>query len=158
MPFFSFLNQPVQPTRFIPGSFTLATLPAATDNTQMYAWATDLHDGNPDYVISNGLSWKPVRPLSANVVANGNQNMTFTCMQNSPTQIIRGTLSAIRTLSFVDTYAYSGARLRIKREATGLLALNILAAVTTSLSASSWADFEFVPGQGWVQTASGGLL
>lgn len=158
MPFFSFLNQPVSPSRFIPGSFSLASLPPAADNVQMYAWATDLHDGNPDYVISNGIAWKPVRPLSANVVANGNTNMTFTCMQNSPTQIVRGALTGIRTMSFVDTYAYSGARVRIKREASGLFALNILASVTNILGASSWADYEFVPGTGWVQTASGGLL
>lgn len=146
------------PSRFLPNAYTVATLPVAADNTQKYAWVTDLFDGQPDLVISDGTSWKPVRPLASRVVANANQAMTLTPLLNSPTQIMRGALTAARNLNLSTTYAYSGARFRIKREASGLFALNVVGLVTSVLGAGSWMDMEYVPNQGWVQTASGGLL
>lgn len=158
MGFISNLFQDRPPTSFLSGSYTLATLPAAGSNTRMYAWVTDLHDGQPDLVISDGSVWKPVRPLATKVVADSNSGMTFTCMANSPTMILKGTLTLARNITFVDTYAYGGAKVRFKREATGLFNINILGAVTAALGLNSWADMEYVPGTGWVQTASGGLL
>lgn len=158
MAFFSFLSNPPAPSRFIDGNFTIASLPAASDNSQKYAWVTDLHDNQPDLVISDGTFWKPVRPLATKVIADANQNMTFTPLVNSPTQILRGTLTAIRNLTLSTTYAYPGARVRFKREAGGLLGINVVGALTNSLGLNSWADYEYVAGQGWVQTASGGLL
>lgn len=158
MSFISSFFQERPASKFLSGNFTLATLPAAASNSQMYAWVTDLHDSQPDLVISDGTLWKPVRPLAAKVVADSNAAMTFTCMANSPTMILRGTLTQARNITFVDTYAYGGAKVRFKREASGLLGINILGAVAASLGLNSWADMEYVVGTGWVQTASGGLL
>ena len=150
----------IAPSRFMSGNYTVSTLPSAASNAQKYAWVTDLFDGQPDLVISDGTNWKPVRPLASKVVANANQAMTLTPLLNSPTQIMRGTLSAARTVTLSTTYAYSGARFRIKREAGGLFNLNIAGLVTVALSgiSPSWMDMEYVPSEGWVQTASGGLL
>lgn len=149
-------------SRFLDGVFTVATLPSAADNTQRYAWVTDLHDGQPDYVISDGTSWKPVRPLAARFVANANSNMTLQALANSPTQILRGTLTAGRTITLSQTMAYSGARFRIKREAGGLFALTVNGLLNTILGTglgAVWMDMEYSAGDnGWVQTASGGLL
>lgn len=145
----------------IPGQFTIATLPAAADNTRRYAWATDLFDGQADYVLSDGVNWKPVRPLAGRIVANANSNMTLKALQNSPTQILQGTLSLQRTLTLDDQYAYSGARFRIKREAGGLSLMiinDLLSNILGSMAGSTWADYEFLMGVGWKQTASGGLL
>lgn len=147
------------PTSFLSGNYTLATLPDPTQNLRKYAWVTDLFDGNPDYVISNGAVWKPVRPLAVNTVANANANMSLSALANAPTQILAGTLSAQRTVTLTTTLAYSGARFRIKREAGGLVSLlvNSVSTLVGTLSASTWADFEF-DGTAWKQTASGGLL
>lgn len=149
---------PIQ--RYIDGDFSIATLPPAADNTKKYAWVTDLHDGQPDYVISDGTFWKPVRPLAARVVADSNAAMTLTALVNSPTQIMRGTLTASRNVSLSPTNAYPGAKFRIKREAAGtLLNLNIIGVVTTILGLTTpWVDMEYVAGTGWVQTASGSLI
>jgi len=145
---------PPPATSVIPGDFTVANMPDPTENARKYAWVTDLHDGNPDYCISAGGFWKPVRPLVVNNVANANTNMTFQPLKNAPTQILKGTLTAIRTMTISPTMAYPGARFRIKREAGGLF--NVLIG-GLGLSLNSWADWEY-DGTQWVQTASGGLL
>lgn len=150
------------PSQFLTGDYTIATLPDPTANLRKYAWVTDLHDGQPDFVISDGVNWKPVRPLATRFVANANAAMTLQALSNSPTQILRGTLTAARTLTLSPTMAYSGARFRIKREAVGLFGINIAGLVTTVLGTGLspvWADMEYSAGDGgWVQTASGGLL
>jgi hypothetical protein len=142
------------PLTILPGNYLLAGLPSASESARMYAWVTDLFGGPGDMCLSDGVNWKPVRPLAVNTVANGNANMSFLAMANAPTQIIQGTLTAARTVTFGTTYAYRGARFRIKREAGGLFSL-----VTNGLglALNSWADWEF-DGTAWVQTASGGLL
>ncbi|NSY17247.1 hypothetical protein [Neorhizobium sp. AL 9.2.2] len=160
MPFLTSFFQPQSASRFIDGNFTIATLPLASDNAQKYAWVTDLHDGQPDLVISDGSFWKPVRPLATRVVANSDAPMTLTPLVNSPTQIMRGTLTASRNITLSSSFAYPGAKFRIKREAGGvLLNLNIIGAVTTALGLTApWMDLEYVAGTGWVQTASGSIL
>lgn len=153
------LSGSIPPNRFLADNYTLATLPVAADNLRKYAWVTDLFDGQPDYVISDGAKWKPVRPLASRVVSNANANMTLTALANSPTQIMKGTLTAARTISLSTTYAYSGARFRIKREATGLfnLVVNLAVGLNINLAGAGWMDVEY-DGTAWVQTASGGLL
>lgn len=159
--FFTSFFQAAPPSPFLDGQYTVATLPAAAGNARKYAWVTDLHDNQPDLVISDGTNWKPVRPFATAVIANANQAMTYTPLLNSPTMILKGTLSAIRTITMSTTYAYSGAKVRFKREATGLFNINIAGLVTVGLGGVSlgWADMEYSIGDGgWVQTASGGLL
>lgn len=156
-------STPVVPevSRFLPNQYVIANLPNPAHFATKYAWVTDLHDGQPDNVISDGVSWKPVRPLATRHVPNANQNMGLQALVNSPTQIMRGTLTANRQMTLSKALAYSGARFRIKREAGGLFAISVLGLVTASinLSMGSWADFEYsVADGGWVQTASGGLL
>ena len=142
----------------MPGEFTVATLPPAEEMIRRYVWLTDLHDGQPDYVISDGQFWKPVRPLAARTVPNANSNMTLQVLVNSPTQILRGALTAQRTLTTNIQGAYIGARFRIKREATGLFGM-VLSGVLGSpnIGVGTWADLEYTS-EGWVQTASGGIL
>jgi hypothetical protein len=139
----------------IPGVFTVATLPDPTQYPKQYLWVTDLHDGQPDYVLSDGLNWKPVRPLASRIIANADAGMTLQALTNSPTQVLRGSLTANRTVTLSTTRAYSGAKFRIKREATGLFGLVI--GSLGSMGLSSWMDMEY-DGTQWVQTASGGLL
>ncbi len=136
------------------GDFTVATLPDATLNQKKYAWTTDLFGGPGDYCISDGVNWKPVRPLSVASVANANANATLTSLVVAPTQVMQGTLTAIRTVTLSSTYAYKGSKFRVKREAGGLFNLLVNG---IGLSLNSWADFEY-DGSAWVQTASGGLL
>lgn len=146
-----------QPSGLIlPGTATVATLPNAADYPRMYMWVSDLHDGQPDYVLSDGTNWKPVRPLAARVVANANTAMTLQPLANSPTQVLQGALTANRTITLSTTMAYSGARFRVKREAGGLFGL-VVGALGTLGVAGSWMDMEY-SSQGWVQTASGGIL
>ena len=136
-------------------AYTVATLPSAAEYARKYAWTTDLFGGPGDYCISDGVSWKPVRPLALSIVSNSNTDMTLTPLLSAPTQVLQGTLSATRTITMATTYGYSGARFRVKREAGGgLFNLNILGSL---LGLNSWADFEF-DGSTWKQTASGGLL
>lgn len=137
------------------GVFSVAGLPPAADFYRQYAWVTDLHDGQPDYVLSDGVNWKPVRPLAARIVANADSAMTLQALVNSPTQVLRGAITANRTLTISTARAYSGAKFRVKREATGLFGIVIGALGTLGLN--SWMDMEF-DGTQWVQTASGGLL
>ncbi len=140
---------------FLPGNYTIATLPAASGYAKMYAWVTDLHDSQPDLVISDGTNWKPVRPFATRIVANANVNMTLTPLVNSPTQIMQGTLTANRNITLSTTNAYPGARFRTKREAAGALLSLLINGI--GLGLNSWADWEY-DGAQWVQTASGGLL
>lgn len=145
------------PSNVLPGLYTLAEMMALdpATNTRKYAWCTDLFGSSGgDMCLSDGANWRPVRPMSVQTVANGNQNMSFTCMAQAPTQVIQGVLTTARTVTLSTTYAYRGARFRIKREAGGLFALLING---VGISLNSWADFEF-DGSAWVQTASGGLL
>ena len=131
----------------------MAVDPAA--NARKYAWCTDLFGSSGgDMCLSDGVNWKPVRPAFVQTVANGNQNMSFTCMAQAPTQVIQGTLTSVRSVTLLTTYAYRGARFRVKREAGGLFSLLTNG---VGIALNSWADFEF-DGSAWVQTASGGLL
>lgn len=139
----------------LPGTFAIAGLPDPSLYYKQYAWVTDLHDSQPDYVLSDGVNWKPVRPLAARIVANADSAMTLQALVNSPTQVLRGAITANRTLTISTTRAYSGAKFRIKREASGLFGIIIGSLGTLNLS--SWMDMEF-DGTQWVQTASGGLL
>ncbi|UZJ58561.1 hypothetical protein OKW98_18460 [Pseudomonas sp. KU26590] len=139
----------------IPGVFTVASLPDPTLYPRQYLWVTDLHDGQPDYVLSDGVNWKPVRPLAARIIANADAAMTLQALTNSPTQVLKGALTANRPVTLSTTRAYSGAKFRIKREATGLFGL-VIGSLGT-LAQSSWMDMEY-DGAQWVQTASGGLL
>jgi hypothetical protein len=110
-------------------------------------------------VISDGTNWKPVRPLAARVVANSDAAWTFRALVNSPTQILKGAITIQRDITMSTQYAYSGAKVRFKREATGLLGIRLIGVVTASLGLNSWADMEYSANDGgWVQTASGGLL
>lgn len=145
----------IPPSRFLTGNYTISTLPAAADYAQMYAWVTDLHDSQPDIVISDGANWKPVRPFATKIQTNANQNMTLTPLANSPTQIMQGTLTLNRNVTLSATNAYPGARFRIKREAGGALLTLLINGI--GLGLNSWADMEF-DGSTWVQTASGGLF
>lgn len=147
-----------QPTSFLAGTYTIATLPDPAANAKIYAWVTDLHDNQPDRVISDGTYWKPVRPLATRAMSNANQAMTFAALVNSPTQILQGTLTANRNATLLTTYAYPGARFRFKREASGLFSIIVNALTTFNIAAGSWADVEYDASAGWVQTASGGLL
>lgn len=136
-------------------AYTVATLPAAAEYARKYAWATDLFGGPGDYVISDGVSWKPVRPLALFTVTNANTDMTLTPLLSAPTQVLQGTLSATRAITLSTSYAYPGARFRVKREAGGaLFNLNLLGSL---LGLNSWMDVEY-DGSSWKQTASGGLL
>jgi hypothetical protein len=139
----------------LPGTFVIAALPDPAQFYRQYAWVTDLHDGQPDYVLSDGVNWKPVRPLAARIVANADSAMTLQALVNSPTQVLRGAVTANRTITLSTTRAYSGARFRLKREATGLFGLVI--GTLGTLGLNSWMDMEY-DGTQWVQTASGGLL
>jgi len=141
-------------TNLLAGDYTVATLPAANQNARKYAWVTDLFGGPGDMCLSDGVAWKPVRPLAVSTVANANVAMTLTPLVSAPTQIMAGTLTAARTITLATTYAYKGARFRIKRTAGGLFNL-VVAGIGVPLNA--WADFEY-DGTAWVQTASGGLL
>lgn len=141
------------PTLFVPGQYTVATLPSALVYTRMYAWVTDLFGGPGDYCISNGTDWRPVRPFSLSSVP-GNVDRTLTALVDAPTMVMTGALTAIRSLTLSPTNAYRGATFRIKREASGLSALLVNG---VGLSLNSWVDMEY-DGSAWVQTASGGLL
>lgn len=143
----------------VPGVYTLAQLMAVDPALypRRYAWCTDLFGGSPDWCISDGAQWKPVRPfgLQAPTVA-GTAAMTLTAMVSAPTQVITGALGVgtTLTLSFATQYAWKGARFRTIRKATGLGAVLVNG---LGLPLNNWQDNEF-DGTAWVQTASGGLL
>lgn len=141
------------PSLFVPGQFTVATLPDAANYTRMYAWVTDLFGGPGDYCISNGTDWRPVRPFSLSSIV-GNSDRTLTALVDAPTVLATGALSGIRNWALSNSNAYRGATFRIKREATGLSALLVNG---VGVSLNSWVDMQF-DGSAWVQTASGGLL
>lgn len=141
----------------IPGSYALADLMAVNPALypRRYAWCTDLFGGPGDWCISDGVSWKPVRPFSmrsASIVSD----MNLTPMVDAPTQLISGTIGTgvSRAVTLSTTYAYKGAVFRTCRKAGGLgtLLVNGL-----GISLNSWSDHEF-DGNSWIQTASGGLL
>lgn len=141
------------------GTYLVATLPSASTNARRTAWVTDLFSDlvTPGgRVVSEGGYWKPIRPLALASVASG--NMTLTALQNSPTQVLTGTIGTgvTHNITFSLTGAYPGARFRTKRLATGLgsMLINGLA-----LPLNNWVDHEFDPvSNAWVETASGGLL
>lgn len=148
--------------RFLPGVFTLAQL-MAVDPTlyfRKYGWVTDLFGGgSPDWCISDGLQWKPVRPFGLQTATvSGSASMVLTAMANAPTQIITGALSVGSTLAvtFSPLYAYKGAPFRTSRKVTGLGSV-LVGPLASVLGLNSWMDHEF-DGSAWVQTASGSLL
>lgn len=142
------------------GDYTVSTLPSAADNQRKYAWVTDLHDTQPDYVISDGVNWKPVRPLAVKDLVSATGAMTLQALKNSPTQRIK-TMTGNATLTLSPTAVYSGARFRVKKEASGIITATIVGLVNTILPGltPSWADYEYSVGDGgWFISASGGLL
>lgn len=139
---------------FLPGAFTVATLPDAAVNARKYAWVSDLYGGPGDYCISNGANWRPVRPFAMQTISSSDANRTITPLVDAPTVLVTGTLTSLRTWTLSTTYAYQGATFRLKRTAGGLF--NLLVG-GVGLGLNSWADFEY-DGSAWVQTASGGLL
>lgn len=149
-----FYLQPYPVSQILAGAYTIATLPDPTANVRKYAWASDLFGGPGDYCISDGTNWKPVRPLAVLSIANSNADQQFTALVHPPTIVFQGALTALRTMTFSTQYAYSGAKFRFKREATGLFGLSVLGSV---ISLNSWMDVEY-NGTSWIQTASGGLL
>lgn len=145
------------------GNFTVATLPDAEANTRKYAWVTDLHDSHPDLCLSDGVSWKPVRPIGATMVEDGNQALTFMPLLNAPTQLIGSgsALSANRDWMISTSRAYFGQQFRIMRRAGGLFngLVKVDATLLGTIPANSWADFEYFGAtDSWLQTGSGGLL
>lgn len=143
----------------IPGSYTLDQLMAVSPALypRRYAWCTDLFGGSPDWCISDGTQWKPVRPVGLQTpIVNATGAMTLTAMASAPTQVITGVLAvgATLTLSFATQYAWKGASFRTIRKATGLGAVLVNG---VGLPLNNWQDHEF-DGTAWVQTASGGLL
>jgi hypothetical protein len=136
------------------GDYTVATLPSAALYPKMLAWVTDLHDGMPDYLMSDGTRWKETNADAAAIIANGNTNLTLNPFLNAPIQIVQGTLTAQRTCTINSTNAYSGQGFTIKREAGGLFNLVIN---TVGIGLNSWADFVF-NGSSFVQVRTGGLL
>lgn len=160
MPLISPLFGPQPISRFIDGNFTISTLPAAADNAQRYAWCIDLHDAQPDLVISDGTNWKPVRPLAVRDIVGGSGSMTLQALKNSPTQRVKSATGNM-TITFSTVGVYSGARFRVKKEATGILTATIVGLVNTVLPGltPAWADYEYSVGDGgWFISASGGLL
>lgn len=136
------------------GDYTVSTLPDASLYAKRLAWVTDLHDTQPDYVMSDGTRWKETNSDSASIIANGNTNLTFNPFVNAPIQIIQGTLTAQRTCTINTTLAYPGQTFTIKREAGGLFNLVVN---TIGVGLNSWADFVY-NGTAFVQARSGGLL
>ncbi len=143
------------PPAVLPEPYTVATLPPAADNYRRYAWVTDLFGGLPDYLISDGTNWKPVRPTAAQSIASA--TMTLQPRLNAATVILTGTIGigVTHTISLGTSYAWPGARFRITRKAGGLGTL--LTSLGLGLVANQWADHEY-DGSAWIQTASGGLL
>lgn len=155
------LSTPALISQFLPTNFTIDTLPPVADNLKKYAWTTDLHDGQPDWCLSDGVNWKPVRPWAAKVMTATNTDMTLQALRNSPTIILAGTaLTANRAVNLSVGLAYSGAKFRLKRTTpNALFSFNVVGVVTSVLGLTApWADFEYDPSTGWVQTASGSLL
>jgi hypothetical protein len=154
------LGDDLPTSRFLDGNYLITGLPDPSVNSQKYAWCTDLHDSQPDYVISNGIEWKPVRPFAVRDLVNATGAMTLQALKNSPTQRVKSmTGSATVTLSLVGVY--SGAKFRVKKEASGILTATVVGLVNTVLPGltPSWADYEYSVGDGgWFISASGGLL
>ncbi len=136
------------------GDYTVSTLPSATNYAKKLAWVSDLHDGLPDYVMSDGTRWKLVNTDAAFTTTNSNVDRTIYPFVNAPVQIAKGTLSAGRTWTISTTNAYQGMQFTVKREAGGLFSLLVN---SIGIGLNSWADFVF-DGTNWVQTRSGGLL
>lgn len=151
---------PFSPSLIIDGQYTVDTLPAANQFGRRYAWVTDLHDGQPDYCISDGSNWKPVRPLAIRDWNNPAGPMTLQALKNSPTQRIK-TMNASLVMNFSASGAYGGAKFRVFKPASALLTVTLAGLVNVVLPGlnAQWADMEYSIGDGgWVQTASGGLL
>ncbi len=150
-----------QEIMFLPGEYTVATLPNATDFNKAYAWVSDLHDGQADRVISSGGYWRPVRPLASKAIAMTNAGWVYQPLLNSPVIRLQGALTLGSSLELSKTRAYPGQVVRIKRETTGLFNISVktgIAGLTIGTqAANSWADFTF-DGTDWFQSASGGLL
>lgn len=160
MGFFADMFQANISSSFLPGEFLLANLPDASSNTRKYAWCSDLHDNQPDYVLSDGTNWKPVRPNAVRDIATASGAMTLQTLKNSPTQRIKN-LTGNATVTLSTTLVYSGAKFRVKKEASGLLTATLVGLVNTILPGltPSWADYEYSVGDGgWFISASGGLL
>lgn len=150
---------PFTPSIIIDGQYAVDTLPAANQFARRYAWVTDLHDGQPDYVISDGVGWKPVRPLAVRDMSNPT-SMTLQALKNSPTQRIK-TMNVSPVITFSTDLAYGGAKFRVFKPASALLTVTLGGLVNVVLPGltAQWADMEYSVGDGgWVQTASGGLL
>lgn len=145
---------PAPSSNVLAGQFLTADLPDPSTNIRKYAWTTDLFGGPGDYTVSDGVNWKPVRPLS--VLSQASANMTATSLLTPPTIILTGTIGTgiTHTVTLSTTYAYKGAKFRVLRKAGGL---GTLLVNTIGLNLSAWADFEY-DGSAWVETASGGLL
>lgn len=151
--------EPPAVTSIVPGTFTLAQVMAVDPALypRKYAWCTDLFGGSPDWVISDGTQWKPVRPAALQgMAAVSGATTTLISMLHAPTQVVTGNLGlgANFNLTLSPQYAWKGSTFRIVRRMTGLggLLVNGL-----GISLNSWADQEW-DGSAWVQTASGGLL
>lgn len=102
--------------RFLPGTYTVDTLPDASLYPYMYAATTDLGGGG-DMLLSDGQYWKMVRRGTlANVAAN--TAITIDPLKSATIFVIAGTITSNMTLAITNTSRlYPGYLITIKRAA-----------------------------------------
>ena len=102
-------------SRFLPGTYTVATLPDPTLNTFMYAAVADL-GGGPDMVLSDGTYWKHIRRGTLSTITQASQ-INVVPLRTPTIYVISGMITQSMNFSTDVAGLYPGYILTIKRQA-----------------------------------------
>lgn len=146
----------------LPGSFTVDTLPPASQNLNKYARVTDLFGSTTDLVLAaatgSAFYWKPVRPMFA-AKQTVSADMTLTALKTPSVLLLDGSVpvGTTRSITLSPTLAFPGASFRLKQRNTlgsilGVLnILNVNLSTPVSLLTGGTQEFVYDIVDGWIQ-------
>ena len=146
----------------LPETYTVDTLPPATDNLDRYARVTDLFGVKRDLVLASQVGgvafWQPVRPMFAAKQAVAS-DMTLYPLKTPSVLLLDGTvpLGTTRRITLSPNLAFPGASFRFKQRSTlgsilgTLQVLNVNLGTPVSIVTGGTQEFVYDMADGWVQ-------
>ena len=127
----SVIGGTLPPSVFLPGEYTVDTLPTpSAANVDLYARVTDLFGVKRDLVLCSQVGgqyfWQPIRPTFARSIS-ADQSLTLVPLKTPSVLFLGGSpLTAQRNYALSDVNAYPGASFEIAMDVgLGLFGLNI---------------------------------
>lgn len=133
------------------GTYTVATLPAASDNRARYAFVTDL-GGGADMAISDGTNWKHIRVGVVTDVAIAT-SVTVTPLTSPPVMRLTGSaFTGLASINITTANLYPGYTLQLVvpsgvlstlAGALGTIGVSVGGGTALPVVAGSWQDLQW---------------